>query len=147
MSESIETSNKAKAHHGHNVKRFRQMLGLKQEAFGEKLGDDWTIRRVSYLENQETIEPELIDAVAKALGIPSEVLLNFDEEKAVYNIQHNHDNAVSHAHGAVYYTPTFNPLDKYDQLVEKMEKLYDALLQSEREKNALLERLLAEKSK
>jgi transcriptional regulator with XRE-family HTH domain len=143
MSESIETPKKAKAHHGQNVKRFRQMLGLKQEAFGEKLGEGWTIRRVSYLENQETIEPEIIEAVAKALGIPSEVISNFDEEKAMYNIQQNYDNATQN----INYQHVVNPIDRYDQLVEKLEKLYDALLQSEREKNALLEKLLAEKSK
>jgi transcriptional regulator with XRE-family HTH domain len=145
MSESMETSKKTKAHHGQNVKRFRQMLGLKQEAFGERLGEDWTIRRVSYMENQETIEPELIETVAKALGIPSEVLLNFDEERAVYNIQNNNDHTSNPM--VIANNPTFNPIDKYEQMVEKMEKLYDALLQSEREKNALLERLLAEKSK
>lgn len=32
----------ARIHEGRNVKRFREMMGLKQEALAEKLGDDWT---------------------------------------------------------------------------------------------------------
>lgn len=145
MTDASKTSKTV--HHGKNLKRFREMLGYKQEAFADKLGGDWTVRKISYYENKEVIEAELIDELAKALNVPADAILNFDEEKAVYNIQHNYDNAVSHAQGAVFYTPTFNPFDKYDQQVEEIKKLYEALLQSEREKNALLERLLAEKSK
>ena len=42
---------------------------------------------------------------------------------------------------------TFNPLEKYVETVEKNEKLYEALLKSEREKIALLEKILGEKNK
>jgi hypothetical protein len=35
------------------------MMGLKQEALAELLGDDWLQKKVSYLETRETIEPEL----------------------------------------------------------------------------------------
>jgi transcriptional regulator with XRE-family HTH domain len=129
-------------HHGKNLKRFREMLGYKQEAFADKLGGDWTVRKISYYENKEVIEAELIEELAKALNVPAEAILNFDEEKAMYNIQQNYDNATQN----INYQHVINPVDKYDQLVEKIEKLYEALLQSEREKNALLERLL-EKSK
>ncbi|MBT1690491.1 helix-turn-helix domain-containing protein [Dawidia soli] len=143
-------------HHGRNVKRFREMLGYKQEAFADKLGGDWTVRKISYYENKEVIEAELIDELAKALNVPAEAILNFDEEKAVYNIQHNYEGAqVSNSPNYQYNSQcTFNPLDKYVQLVDDNKKLYEdnktlyeALLKSEREKNALLERLLAERSK
>ncbi|MCD9015184.1 helix-turn-helix domain-containing protein [Parachryseolinea silvisoli] len=131
-------------HHGKNLKRFREMLGYKQEAFADKLGGDWTVRKISYYENKEVIEAELIEELAKALSVPADAILNFDEEKAVYNIQHNYDNTSGSQQN---YQPTFIPLDKYDQLMDEIRKLYEALLQSEREKNALLERLLSEKSK
>jgi transcriptional regulator with XRE-family HTH domain len=133
-------------HHGKNLKRFREMLGYKQEAFADKLGGDWTVRKISYYENKEVIEAELIEELAKALNVPAEAILSFDEEKAVYNIQNNYDNSFDNG-SHLNFQPTFNPFDKYDQQVEEIKKLYEALLQSEREKNALLERLLAEKSK
>jgi hypothetical protein len=31
-----------KVHEGRNVKRFREMLGIKQEALATELGEDWT---------------------------------------------------------------------------------------------------------
>ena len=136
------TSNTDKAvHQGRNVKRFREMMGLKQEALAEKLGGDWTQRKLSYIETREVLEKDLIDQLADALQVPAEAILNFDEEKAIYNIQNNYDNS-SNSQVAVQYQPTFNPLDKYDQLVEENKKLYEQLLKAEREKIALLERLL-----
>lgn len=135
-------------HQGRNVKRFREMMGLKQEALADLLGEDWSQKKVSYLETRETIEPDLLEALATALKVPSEAIKNFDEEKAIYNIQNNYDNSTNHQN----YQPTFNPLDKYIEAVdeirklyEKNEKLYEALLKSEREKVALLEKMLASK--
>jgi len=32
---------KTKIHEGRNVKRFREMLGIKQEALAFELGDEW----------------------------------------------------------------------------------------------------------
>ena len=34
-------------HQGRNVKRFREMLGIKQEALAVELGEDWNQRKVS----------------------------------------------------------------------------------------------------
>ncbi len=46
-----------KIHQGRNVKRFREILGIKQEGLALELGDDRNQRRVSLLEQKETIEP------------------------------------------------------------------------------------------
>ena len=43
-------------HQGRNVKRFREMLGIKQEALAVELGEDWNQRKVSLLEQKEVIE-------------------------------------------------------------------------------------------
>ncbi|MGN6402131.1 MAG: helix-turn-helix domain-containing protein [Flavisolibacter sp.] len=134
-----ETSER-KIHQGRNVKRFREMLGLKQEGLAMELGEDWTQRRVSLLEGKEEIEPELLEQVAKVLKVPAEAIKNFDELAAINIISNTFHNA-SHDHSTFHVlnlNPTFNPIDK---LVE----LYDALLKSEREKIALLERMLGEK--
>lgn len=122
-------------HQGRNVKRFREMLGIKQEGLALELGDDWNQRKISLLEQKEVIEPELLEQVAKALKVPAEAIKNFDEEAAINVIGNNyHDNSTSN----VNYHCTFNPIDK---IVE----LYDALLKEKDSKNELLERILKEK--
>lgn len=122
-------------HQGRNVKRFREMLGIKQEGLALELGDNWNQRKISLLEQKEVIEPELLEQVAKVLKVPVEAIQNFDKETAINVIGNNyHDNSTSN----VNYHCTFNPIDK---IVE----LYDALVKSEREKIALLEKILADK--
>ncbi|RYZ57221.1 MAG: XRE family transcriptional regulator [Chitinophagaceae bacterium] len=118
-----------KIHQGRNVKRFREMLGLKQEGLAMELGEDWTQRRVSLLEAKEEIEPELLEQVAKALKVPAEAIRNFDEQAAINiiaNTVNNHDQSAS-----VFYNSTINPLDK-------MVELYERML---REKNDMIEQL------
>ena len=46
-------------HQGRNVKRFGGMLGIKQEALAFDLGDDWNQKKVSLLEQKETIDAPL----------------------------------------------------------------------------------------
>lgn len=61
-----------KVHQGRNVKRFREMLGIKQEALAAELGEGWTQKKVSLLEAKEEIGPELMEQVAKVLKVPSD---------------------------------------------------------------------------
>jgi transcriptional regulator with XRE-family HTH domain len=149
MSTPTDTS---KIHQGRNVKRFREMMGLKQELLANRLGAEWSQKKISLIESSEIIEPALLEQLADALKVPAEAIRNFDEERAIYAIQNNYDNSVAHSN--FQYQPTFNPLDKYvaaveknEHLVEENKKLYEALLKAERDKVALLEKLLAEKSK
>lgn len=123
MSETTEK----KIHQGRNIKRFREMLGLKQEAFAAELGEDWTQRRVSLLEGKEEIEPEILEQVAKVLKVPAEAIKNFDEEKAV-NIISNTFNDEASAYN-MNYKCTFNPLDKMVELYERMLKEKDELIE------------------
>jgi hypothetical protein len=100
---------------------------------------------VSRLEAKEEIEPKILDQVAKALKIPVEVLKNIDDEGAVNFISNTfNDEAVAYAPDQKYKC-NFNPLDKYVEAVEENKRLYEALLKSEREKIALLEKMLQEK--
>ena len=87
----INTDMPKKIHEGRNVKRFREMLGIKQEALAAELGEDWTQSKISLLEAKETIEPAILDRVAKVLKVPVEAIKNFDEETAIVNIQNNYD--------------------------------------------------------
>ncbi|GAB3921421.1 helix-turn-helix transcriptional regulator [Mucilaginibacter myungsuensis] len=112
------------------------MLGLKQEALALALGDDWSQKRVSLLEGKELIEEDILAQVAAILKVPVEAIKNFDEEKAIYNIQNNYEGSSSNYSGL--YQCTFNPLDKLIELVEENKKLYEQLLASEREKVEIL---------
>jgi transcriptional regulator with XRE-family HTH domain len=125
-------------HHGRNVKRFREMLGLKQEALAIELGDDWSQKRVSLLEAKETIEEEILAQIAAILKVPVEAIKNFDEQKAIYNIQNNYEGSNNQGAQSSYSTFNFNPIEKLIELFEENKKLYERLLASEREKVELL---------
>ena len=70
-------------HQGRNVKRFREMLGIKQEGMALELGEDWNQRKISLLEQKEVIEQDLLEQVAKMLKVPVDAIKNFDEDAAV----------------------------------------------------------------
>jgi transcriptional regulator with XRE-family HTH domain len=125
-------------HQGRNIKRFREMLGWKQEALAYALGDDWSQKRISLLEAKETIEEDILAQVAEILKVPIEAIKNFTEE-AVFNIIGNTVN--NHDQAAFFnYYPTFNPIDKVVELFEENKKLYEQLLASEREKVEILKK-------
>jgi transcriptional regulator with XRE-family HTH domain len=133
---SATTDTPKNIHQGRNIKRFREMLGLKQEALAYALGEEWSQKRVSLLEAKEIVEDEILTQVAATLKIPVEAIKNFDEEKVV-NIISNTFNDTSMLN-AVNYQPTFHPIEKLIELFEENKKLYQELLASEREKVELL---------
>lgn len=130
-------------HHGRNVKRIREILGVKQEALAVSLGEDWNQRRISVLEDKEEIEQTLLEQIAEALKVPVDSIKNFNEEAAINIIASNNNGRDNSS--AVNFQCTFNPIEKWVEAVEKNEKLYEALLKSEREKVAMLEKILKEK--
>jgi len=133
-------------HQGRNVKRFREMMGVKQEALAFELGDEWSQRKISLLEQKEEIDDKLLAEISKVLKVPVEAFKNFDEEKAVLNIQNNYDGSnTSDSPVSINQQNnncSFNPLDKLMEQVEKNERLYEALLKEKDEKIALMERML-----
>ncbi|TRX51581.1 helix-turn-helix transcriptional regulator [Fulvivirga sp. M361] len=127
-------------HLGRNIRRVREILGVKQDTVAEKLGV--TQQTVSNIEGNEEVEDETIEKVADVLGVNPEAIKGFDEDSVVYNIQHNHEGSNNKGPNGSYYQCTFNPIDKWVEAMEKNEKLYEALLKSEREKVAMLEKVL-----
>jgi len=69
-----------KIHQGRNVKRFREMLGIKQEALAFDLGEDWNQKKISMLEQKEVVEEALLLKISEVMRIPVEAFQNFDEE-------------------------------------------------------------------
>lgn len=57
-----------KIHEGRNIKRFREMLGIKQEALAYELGDDWNQKKIFPLEQKDTIEPALLQQVSASFS-------------------------------------------------------------------------------
>ncbi|WP_408582828.1 XRE family transcriptional regulator [Myroides odoratimimus] len=127
-----------KIHQGRNVKRFREMLGIKQEVLAYDLGDDWNQKKISVLEQKEVIDNSLLQQISKVLKIPVEAIENFDEEKAVSIISNTfHDNA-----SCVGVIVNNNPIDKIVQLHEEKIALYERMLKEKDEMMARLEKLI-----
>ncbi len=125
-----------KIHQGRNVKRFREMLGIKQEALAFDLGDDWNQKKISLLEQKEVVEDPLLKKISEVLKIPVEAFQNFDEEQAVNIISNTFgDNACV---GNPNSTFNFNPVEKLIQLHEEKIALYERML---KEKEEMMERL------
>jgi transcriptional regulator with XRE-family HTH domain len=135
----MSTATTKKIHEGRNVKRFREMLGIKQDALAADLGDDWNQQKVSLLEQKETIDPALLQQISAALKIPAEAIQNFDEEQAVNIISNTfNDEAFIGNSGGTYHV---NPLEKLVQLHEEKIALYERMLKEKDEMMGRLEKL------
>ncbi len=93
-------SDRKKVHEGRNVKRFREMLGIKQDAMAWELGEDWNQQKVSLLEQKEAIDETILQQVSQILKIPVEAFKNFDEENAV--------NVIANTFGDHAFSNSFN---------------------------------------
>ena len=129
-----------KIHQGRNVKRFREMLNIKQEGLAYDLGEDWNQKKISMLEQKDVIEESLLKQISAVLKIPVEAFQNFNEEQAINIISSTfHD-----TQGLINYSPTFNnnPIDKLIQLHEEKIALYERMLKEKEEMMQRLEKLI-----
>ncbi|KQM51514.1 helix-turn-helix domain-containing protein [Chryseobacterium sp. Leaf201] len=124
-----------KIHQGRNVKRFREMLGIKQETLAFDL--DISQQKISQLEQKEIIENDLLQKISEVMKIPVEAFQNFDEEAAI-NIISNTFNDQSNGYN-YYPTITINPVEKWLETLEEIKRLNE-------EKADLYERMLKEKN-
>ncbi|MCF2495074.1 XRE family transcriptional regulator [Dyadobacter chenhuakuii] len=128
------TTSNPKIHEGRNLKRFREMLAIKQDALAFELGEDWNQQKVSLLEQREKIDSDILEQVAAILKIPAEAIRNFDENQAITVISSTFNNNSA----VVNNNPVFHPIDKIIQLHEEKIALYERML---REKDEMMERL------
>ncbi|WP_343625634.1 helix-turn-helix transcriptional regulator [Flavobacterium lindanitolerans] len=132
-----------KIHQGRNIKRFREMLGIKQDALAYELGDDWNQKKISLLEQKESVEKDILEQVAKILKVPTEAIENFDEEQVVNIISNTVNNSDNASGNSLYnYYPTFNPIDKVVELYDEKIALYERMLKEKDDMMARLERLI-----
>ncbi|HAY3535618.1 helix-turn-helix domain-containing protein [Elizabethkingia anophelis] len=134
-----------KIHQGRNIKRFREMLGIKQDALAYELGEDWNQKKISLLEQKESVEKDILEQVAKILKVPTEAIENFDED-SVINIISNTFNEGSIANAtAENIQCTFNPIDKIVVLYDEKIALYERMLKEKDDMMARLEKLVQRK--
>jgi transcriptional regulator with XRE-family HTH domain len=130
-----------KIHQGRNVKRFREMLGIKQEALAFDLGEEWNQKKISLLEQKDIVEDDLLEAISKALKIPVEAFKNFDEEQAI-NIISNTFGEHAFSNSFNYGTINFHPIEKLVALHEEKIALYERMLKEKDEMMNRLEKLI-----
>jgi transcriptional regulator with XRE-family HTH domain len=138
----MNTTTKPK-HIGRNISRIRELRGMKQEALAMAIGVSQ--QSVSNIEGSETVEEEKLTEVAKALGVTVEAIKNFSEEAMINYFNTFTENDFSNSQGANFGNNnvcTFNPLDKLVEAYEENKKLYERLVQAEKEKVEYLEKLL-----
>ncbi|MDM1036292.1 helix-turn-helix domain-containing protein [Myroides odoratimimus] len=127
-----------KIHQGRNVKRFREMLGIKQEVLAFDLGEDWNQKKISVLEQKEIIDNSLLQQISKVLNIPVEAFENFDEQQAINMISNSVSFENCQQPSFFNYQPNFNPIDK-------MIELYERMLQQQKEMIEKLEKIIEDK--
>ncbi|MDR3047006.1 MAG: helix-turn-helix domain-containing protein [Bacteroidales bacterium] len=128
----MEEKSTLNVHYGRNIKRLRDILGIKQDTIAFAM--NMTQQNFSNLEQKSDIDTETLEKVAKVMKVPVEAIKNFNEDGVINIISSTlHDNS-----GSVIYNPTFNPIDK---IVE----LYEKLLTDKTEQIALLKSLLEQK--
>ena len=133
-----ETTMHSKPHHGRNIKRIREILGVKQEALALTLGSDWTQRRISLLEQKEEVEEKILEEIAAALRVTSDAIKGFNEDAAISIVANTFtSNDTSTLNGINPYC-TFNPIDKIIQLYDEKIALYERML---KDKEEMIERL------
>ncbi|UTG61519.1 helix-turn-helix transcriptional regulator [Elizabethkingia anophelis] len=134
-----------KIHQGRNIKRFREMLGIKQDALAYELGEDWNQKKISLLEQKESVEKDILEQVAKILKVPTEAIENFDEEQAVNIIANTFslDNgSIFNAHNT---NPIFNPVEAVLKMHEEKIALYERMLKEKDDMMVRLEKLIEKK--
>jgi transcriptional regulator with XRE-family HTH domain len=111
------TMNDKPVHEGRNVKRIREILGIKQDALAMDLG--LSQQAISQLEQKEALDGELLEKISKVLKVPVEAIKNFNEDSAINFIASTFNNS-----GLFNYncTLSFNPVEKIIELYERMLK-------------------------
>jgi len=134
----------AKVHEGRNVKRFREMLGIKQDALAYALGEGWNQQKISLLEQKETIELPLLKQISSAMKVPVEAFQNFDDEQAINIISNTFDNFDNGAI-AINCNSDVNPIAQIIRLHEEKIALYERMLKEKDQMMDRLEKLIKEK--
>lgn len=106
-------------HIGHNLKCIRSIKGMKQEVLAMELGEDWNQKKISHLEDQASIDSDLLAQVAKILDVSPEMIQNFDEKRMNTFFNTFNDSSVGNISSNLY-SCNFSPIDKIVELYERL---------------------------
>lgn len=118
------------------------MLGIKQDALANELGEDWNQQKISLLEQKETIDTPLLQHVANIMKLPLEAFKNMTDDQAVNIIANTFslDNgSIFNAHNT---NPVFNPIHEVLKLHEEKITLYERMLKEKDEMMAELKKII-----
>ena len=135
MKEAIEITKSV--HQGKNVKRLREICGMKQETLAVQLG--LSQQAISQLEQKEALDAKQIDELAKILKVSPDIIKYMTDDAANNFINTFND------HSGFNFQCTFNPLDKYVEAMEANKLLYERMLASEKEKYEMLQKIIEAK--
>jgi transcriptional regulator with XRE-family HTH domain len=137
MEEKANPRLKKTIHLGRNTQRIREMIGMKQNTLAMNTG--YSQQYISKLERSKDFSDKSLDKIANGLGVATNLIRNFDEEKAVNIISNiSKANVIS---SEMSCTPSLNPLNELRAALNENKKLYEELLKCEREKISLLEKM------
>lgn len=146
----METENEKKTivHQGENVRKLRGYEGMKQFDLADKMGV--TQQFVSKLERQPVIAREYMERIADALKVAPEVIENMEETPVSVVVENN---TFENGSGStnIGYSSEYNdskvihPIEKLLELTKENASLYERMVANEKDKAALLEKLLNEK--
>ena len=137
MKEAIEITKSV--HQGKNVKRLREICGMKQDTLAVQLG--LSQQAISQLEQKEALDAKQIEEIAKILKVSPDIIKYMTDDAANNFINTFND------HSGFNFQCTFNPLDKYVEAMEANKVLYERMLASEKEKYEMLQKIIETKLK
>lgn len=111
-------------HIGRNIYRLRNYRGLKQQDIAKRL--KMTQQNYSLIENSDTVDDELLNNIANILGYEADFIKHLPETPHVYSTHQQGGNVI-------YYDVSST---------DKIVKLYEQVLETERKRIKMLEELL-----
>ena len=134
--EKKETVKRPNRHQGHAIKRLRIDKGLSQKQLGELV--HIVQQRISFYEEQEEIDDEMLERFAQALGVTTDLIKELEDDKPfAYYIQNNtitNENNTTES-GTITgqigenHSSTINPDKALYTALEQMQKLYESSMQ------------------
>lgn len=149
METEIDDTQSKTINQGANVRKLRQILGVKQETLANALNTNQ--QKISRIEQTRLIDEPTLIKIAEVLNISPKIIQELEENPTsivienntfqsgssntgMMEIQHdNNDNRVIH------------PIEKVTELSKELSSIYERMLAIEKEKIAILEQFLKEK--
>lgn len=146
MEKDAELKRSKNVNEGANVRKLRQILGIKQSAFAEKLGIDQSA--VSRLESRRVIEEDTLLKIANIFNVSPKIIQELEENPLSVVVENTFEGGSSN-NGIIGYNENvdniIHPIEKIIELNKQTTELYERMVAIEKEKSALLEQLLKEK--